>query len=177
MNGCLFGEFVKLRMTSAQVGSPGRGARSACASSSPHSASNTQLPWRPIKCSPAIRVNPTSSNWPAERDHMPTSVREAFEAFRHAPSNYERGAKFEKLIVWITPASPQTRCGAGSFTRLISPRPLSACPGAPRMARAARASVPWRRRTTGVACRGTRPSVDTYSRRSACGNARSRPRP
>jgi predicted helicase len=38
---------------------------------------------------------------------MPTSVREVFEAFRHAPSNYERGAKFEKLIVWITPLLPR----------------------------------------------------------------------
>jgi predicted helicase len=29
---------------------------------------------------------------------MPTSVHEIFEAFRRAPSNYERGAKFEKLV-------------------------------------------------------------------------------
>ena len=29
---------------------------------------------------------------------MATSVHDVFEAFRRAPSNYERGAKFEKLM-------------------------------------------------------------------------------
>lgn len=38
---------------------------------------------------------------------MPTSVHEVFDAFRQAPSNYERGAKFEKLMT--QPPRPDQR--------------------------------------------------------------------
>lgn len=37
---------------------------------------------------------------------MPTSVHDVFEAFRQAPSNYERGAKFEKLMAQYLPLDP-----------------------------------------------------------------------
>lgn len=37
---------------------------------------------------------------------MPTSVHDVFEAFRKAPSNYERGAKFEKLMAQYLPLDP-----------------------------------------------------------------------
>ena len=53
--------------------------------------------------------------------------------------------------------------------------PLSGRPS--RRARAVRVSAPCRRRIAGATCRGTRPSAGTYSRRAACCNARSRPRP
>ena len=53
--------------------------------------------------------------------------------------------------------------------------PLSGRPS--RRARAVRVSAPCRRRIAGATCRGTRPSAGTCSRRSACCNARSRPRP
>ena len=34
---------------------------------------------------------------------MATSVHEVFEAFRRAPSNYERGLKFEQLMAQYLP--------------------------------------------------------------------------
>ena len=37
---------------------------------------------------------------------MPTSVHEVFDAFRQAPNNYERGAKFEKLMTQYLPLDP-----------------------------------------------------------------------
>ena len=37
---------------------------------------------------------------------MPTSVHDVFEAFRRAPNNYERGAKFEKLMAQYLPLDP-----------------------------------------------------------------------
>ncbi|MGN5238065.1 DEAD/DEAH box helicase [Rhodococcus sp. SJ-3] len=37
---------------------------------------------------------------------MSTSVHDVFEAFRQAPSNYERGAKFEKLMAQYLPLDP-----------------------------------------------------------------------
>lgn len=56
---------------------------------------------------------------------MPTSVHEVFDAFRQAPSNYERGAKFEKLMTQYLPLDPVLRTRSHAVQaryRLVSVR-------------------------------------------------------